>query len=243
MKAPAAIDFNEPNSAKHVGVELESTATSLAVRVGGSLAITDRATLEQAVIDRDQIGDAIKRVQEFFAPLKQMADKLHKAICAREREILDPLRKVDEQKAGAIREFNAAEQRERRRREEEEAAARRRDDEARAAAEAAQLEQQGEHELAAAVVAEAIAAPAPVVTLPDATAGVVTFTRRWHWKYQHGPANVAKTPPQLVMRTLALVPKEFLMLDEKKVGAYARSMKSSGHIPGVDIYYTDEPNR
>jgi hypothetical protein len=187
--------------------------------------------------------DAIKRVEEFFKPLKAMADQLHKALCSREREILEPLRSADVAKVDAIKRYHLTEQRERQRRQDAEAEARRRDDQDRAAIEAARLEEQGEHALAAAVVEEAIAAPTPVVVYPDPVAAVVSFTRRWKWKYQHGPADITKTPPQLVARALALVPKEFLCLDEKKVGAYARSMKTTGHIPGIDIYAVDEPNR
>jgi hypothetical protein len=240
---PAVVDFNEPNSAARVGGELASTALSLSERVRQTPPITDLVSLEQAALDRELLGDAMKRVEEFFRPLKSMANALHKALCDRERDILEPLRSADREKIDAIKVFHAVEQRERRRREEAEAEARRREDQDRAALEAVRLEMQGEHALAAAVVEEAIAAPTPVVVHRDEVAAVVSFTRRWKWKYQHGPADISKTPPPLITRTLALVPKEFLCLDEKKVGAYARSMKASGRIPGIDIYADDEPNR
>jgi hypothetical protein len=243
MKITNAVDFNEPTSAARVGSELQSTALSLSERVRQTADVTDLVSLEQAALDRQALGDAIKRVEEFFKPLKAMADQLHKALCSREREILEPLRSADVAKVDAIKRYHLTEQRERQRRQDAEAEARRRDDQDRAAIEAARLEEQGEHALAAAVVEEAIAAPTPVVVYPDPVAAVVSFTRRWKWKYQHGPADITKTPPQLVARALALVPKEFLCLDEKKVGAYARSMKTTGHIPGIDIYAVDEPNR
>ena len=31
--------------------------------------------------------------------------------------------------------------------------------------------------------------------------------------------------------------------DEVKIGAYVRSMKESAKIPGIDVYYVDEPVR
>lgn len=239
----SVVDFNEPTSASRVGGELATTALSLAMRVRQTATVIDVVSLEQAALDRQALGDAMKRVEEFFRPLKAMAHQLHAALCDREREILEPLRTADREKVDAIKVFHVTEQRERLRRQEAEAEARRRDDQDRAALEAAKLEQQGEHALAAAVVEEAIAAPTPVVVYPDPVAEVVSFTRYWRWKYQHGPTDITKTPPALITRTLALVPKEFLCLDEKKIGAYARSMKASGHIPGIDIYATDEPKR
>jgi len=54
---------------------------------------------------------------------------------------------------------------------------------------------------------------------------------------------VKDTPPDVLRRAIAKLPIEFLTADEKKIGAYVRSMKGSGAIPGVDIFYIDEPNR
>jgi hypothetical protein len=242
MKATATIPV-DLDSARRVGLDLESTAESLAVRVRQTAAVTDRISLEQARTDREMIGALMLRVAEFFRPMKAMAHQLHATICAREKEILEPLARVDREKVDAIKAFNDAEERERRRLEAEESGRRKREEESRAEAEAAALEKQGEHELAAAVIAEAIAAPAPVVVLPSATAGVVTFTRRYHWKFAGGPKVIAQTPPDLIRRAMALLPEEFKTIDEKKVGAYVRSMKTSARIAGLDIYYEDEPRR
>src|SRR5882724_276818 len=96
------IDFIDPSKANGVGTELATTTTSLVSRLSTTPAvIRDTAGLEQAVLDRQTIGDAIKRVEEFFAPFKQMAHRLHKALCDRESEILTPLRKVDGDKRTA----------------------------------------------------------------------------------------------------------------------------------------------
>jgi hypothetical protein len=237
------IDMTRPEAARLVGLQLESTALSTVDRMRASLAITDRASLEQVTEDRATVYALIKRAEEFFKPLKALAHQLHANLCARETEILAPLRAVDREQADAIRMFHAAEERARRAREAELAEAQRVEDEARAAAAAAEYERSGEHATAAAVLAEAIAAPPPVVVLPDPNRDLVSFTRRWKWKYAGGPADVTKTPPEIMRRTLAIVPEEFKTLDEKKVGAFARSMKSSGRIPGIEIYPVDEPNR
>jgi hypothetical protein len=237
------LDAIRPEAARLVGLQLESTALSTVDRMRGSLAITDRASLEQVTEDRATVYALIKRAEEFFKPLKALAHQLHANLCARESEILAPLRAVDREQADAIRVFHAAEERERRAREAAIAEEQRREDEARAAAAAADYERSGEHATAAAVLAEAIAAPPPVVVLPDPNRDLVSFTRRWKWRYAGGPSDISKTPPEIVRRTLAILPEEFKMADEKKIGAYARSMKSSGRIPGVEIFATDEPNR
>ena len=99
--------------------------------------------------------------------------------------------------------------------------------------------------MAAAVLAEAIAAPAPVVVLPDATKAVdgLKFVRRWLWRYAGGPADLKQTPPAVLARTMQLIPREYLCVDEKKVGAIARSSKGTIKIPGIEIYFVDEPVR
>ena len=108
--AAKVIDFIDPSKAKDVGRELESTTASLATRLT-TTTVTDLPSLEQAVTDRQALGEAIKRVEEFFSPFKQMAHRLHKALCDRETEILAPLRRVDFVKREAITEFKAAQDR------------------------------------------------------------------------------------------------------------------------------------
>jgi hypothetical protein len=244
MKADApAVDWNRPDMARTVGGPLEATALSLVERARGSLVVTDRASLEQAKLDRSAVYEAIGRVEEFFAPLKAMAHGLHAALCKREREILDPLKTIDAQQAHAIRQYHEAEERDRRRREIELAEALRVEREAQAAREAADYERTGEHALAAAVLAEAIAAPPVVVAIADPNNDLVTFRRVWKWKYAGGPVEVGKTPPHIVERSLALLPESLKCPDEKKIGAYVRSMKTSTAIPGIEIYCTEVPNR
>ena len=65
-----------------------------------------------------------------------------------------------------------------------------------------------DHELAEAVLAEAIDAPPTVVSLPDATKTVagLKFRRRWLWRYAGGPKNVTDTPQAVVARTMAIIP-------------------------------------
>jgi len=228
----AVLDVTQPEqSANSVGTELAVTTQALTTRL--ALApITDTASLERAVEDRRAIGDAAKRVEEFFAPLKQLAHKLHKALCDRENAITGPLLQLDGQKKAAISAFKRAQDELRFQRERELAEQRRKEDQARAADEAAALETAGEPELAAAVLAEAIAAPVPVVSIVDATKAVVKFRRIWKWKYSTDEA-----------RALQLIPREFLCVDTVRLNKYATAMRESGKVPGVTFYYEDSPIR
>ena len=54
---------------------------------------------------------------------------------------------------------------------------------------------------------------------------------------------IAQTSPTLIARTLALLPREFLCADERKIQAYVTAMAETGKIPGIDIYAVDEPVR
>jgi len=227
------IDFNRPDAVATAGRELDTTSSMLVATLADRGPIATDADLAQAVADRRRIGDAIKAVEAFFAPIKSMAHQLHVALCTREKVILAPLLKLDDSMRGAMTAYNVAEAKARRQREAALADEQRRDREARAVTEAAQLERAGEVAMAAAVVAEAIAAPAPVVVLPDTVAAVATFRKVWKWRYVGGDK----------ARAMALLPRDFLMPDEVKIGAYARSMKTSGDVPGIEFYAEDVPVR
>ena len=240
----AGLDFN-PELVGTVGSELADTTMSLARQLRSDVVIRDAVDLEQAVMDRQRIGDAIKQVDEFFKPLTQAAYRMHGLLCDRRNDIRAPLEKVDQVLRTAIADFKRAADREREEQERERAEQQRRDDHEQAAAEAAALESSGQPELAASVLSEAIAAPLPVVTLPDVTKTVVglKFRRYYRWRYANGPTDITKTPGPVVARTMALVPREFLVVDVKKITAYGNAMKEAAKIPGITFYFVDEPIR
>lgn len=61
---------------------------------------------------------------------------------------------------------------------------------------------------------------APV--LPAAPPKVSGLSSRQVWKYR--------------VKNLSLVPREYLMLDEKKTGGVVRAMKADTNIPGIEVY-------
>jgi hypothetical protein len=229
------IDFNQPETATTAGGELVASTSALVSRLAGPPAIVTVAEAEAAVTDRHELGAAIKTVEAFFAPLKSLAHQLHKGLCDRESAILRPLQRLDDEKRRALGDFKAAQDRARRERERALVEAQRQEREAAAVAEAGILERAGEHAIAAAVVNEAIAAPAPVVVLLDVTKTIadLKFRRVWKWRY------VGDDPA----RALALLPREYLTADERKISAHATSMKASASIPGIEFYCDDLPVR
>lgn len=207
------------------------------------VAVVDGPSLEQAVAVRAAIGALDTEAVNYFAPEKARYFALHKAACAREKEVRAPLLALDAKVADAMRVFHAEATRQREAEERRLAEQARQEAEARATAEAAAFEQAGDTQMATAVLEEALQASPPVVALPNVTAGIATFVRRYLWRYRGGPNELAETPPAIVTRTLALIPREFCTVDERKLGIYARAMKGAGKVPGIEFYHVDDPRR
>jgi len=232
MTAPV-LDVMQPETANALAPDLETDARQLTV-------LATIATVEElttAVADRQRIADLRKRVVDYFAPLKSMAYQLHRKICDRENAIVAPLDARDRLVRDAMANFKRAQDDQRLALERAEQDRRRREDHARALHEASILESAGHADIAAAIVDDAITAPPPAVTLPDPVRNVsgLKFRKVWKWRYAGTAADRE--------RVLKLIPREFLAVDEVKVNSYVRSMKSSGSIPGIEIYSVDEPVR
>lgn len=204
-----------------------STRDVLAFVEANKVVVTDMATLAQANAVRKAIGEKQKAIAAQLAKPKQWADSLHKWFCSLERAALAPLQILDNFERAQITAFNDEMTRVRAAREQAIAEARRLADQARATSEAAALERAGEHQLAAAVVAEAIAAPPPHVVLPNEVKAVQSFRRRWTFEVVDESE----------------VPREFCAIDTVKLGRYATAMKDSAKVPGVRFFYVDDPVR
>ncbi len=205
----------------------QSTREVLQFVENNKIAVTDMATLARANAVRKAIGEKQKSIAAQLAKPKQWADSLHKWFCSLERAALAPLQILDNYERAQITAFNDEMTRVRVAREQAIAEARRLADQARATSEAAALERAGEHQLAAAVVAEAIAAPPPHVVLPNEVKAVQSFRRRWTFEVVDESE----------------VPRDFCVIDTVKLGRYAVAMKDSAKVPGVRFFYVDDPVR
>ena len=146
--------------------------------------VVDVMTFQQADAILGVLKLRIDKLHEIFDPICQAADKAHKQAVATRKEQIDPLERLKDQIGRQASGWRAEQERlrlaEQQRLQEE---ARRQEDAQRLAA-AAQAEQEGEHDLAAAILDEAVTAPTPTVILPRATPKLAhtSFTTRYKAK-------------------------------------------------------------
>lgn len=171
------------------------------------------------------IAKTRKEVEGTFGPIKTKQYEAWKEAVAQENKFLDPLDKATSLVKGKIGGYLAEQERIRRAEEDHQREIARREAEARAMAEAAELERQGENHAAEQVIQEAVSAPPPVVVVPKAVAKQVGIAPRTVWKFR--------------VVDSAKVPREYLSVDEQKIGQIVRAMKEMAKIPGVEVYSED----
>ena len=148
-----------------------------------------------------------------------LAHKTHKAIKALQNDLLGPVttarKKVKQLMAG----YDA--EQERLRREEEARLQKEADKQAEEAAlrAAEAAEAAGDSEVAEAILEAPVAAP-PVI-LPSSTPKTgVSFREVWKFR----------------VTDEKLIPRQYMMPDEKKIGGVVRAMKDGTQIPGIEVY-------
>lgn len=177
------------------------------------ITISDAATREIACNFLKAVKARIKQVTEFWSEPKKKAADAHKAICEQEKKFLQPLRDAEAKVKEKIGVFDLAERK--RLQEEEE---RRRQDAMAAMSLAVEAEKSGNTAAAREAIAIAAMESAQVEVVPK-SAGVTT---RYEWR-----ARVVDP---------ILIPRMFLMVDEKALQAYAKSTKGKSVVPGVEFY-------
>lgn len=212
--------------------ELQTEALTTVERAN-ALTVVDNDTRELAAELGRAVAGLYKRAEEWFAPMKRLAAQAHREICNKEKTVLDPLETAKRYLSGQVGRYDQAQ--ERRRREEEA----RQQEAARQTAEAEALRMAQETALVDAIALEAAGdtetaekvlnnpVPLPVVVVPPVvvprtvpkTAGVATAVT---WRFRI-------TNPDLV-------PNDYKLIDEKKIGQVVRAMKNLTNIPGVEPY-------
>jgi molecular chaperone DnaK (HSP70) len=194
--------------------------------------VTDAASYQRVGERLVDVATHRKDVEAWFKPLKDWFYRAHRMVCDRETEVLAPLRRFESD--GKENRLRLERAEERRRREEEQRLAEeaRRAEQERLQREAELLEQRGEPELAAQVMEEAIAVPAPVITVASILPTTKGISSRENWKWRP----IGGDTPQARARAEKLVPREYMSLDEKKLNAYAKAHGASARIPGIEFY-------
>jgi seryl-tRNA synthetase len=178
------------------------------------------------------IKDLRKQIDSTFDPIIKKQHEAHKEAVAQKKKVDAPLVEAEGIIKPRIASWNAEQERIRR---EEEARLReiaRKEEEERRLAEALAAEEEAKRngasrEEAAAEVETILNEPvyvAPVI-VPKSTPrvqGISTVTR---WKFR------------VVNPTV--VPREYLVVDEQKIGGVVRAMKDATNIPGIEVYSED----
>lgn len=166
---------------------------------------------------------AIKLIDNLFDPHIAQLYQAHKSGVSLKKKFSDPLLalvKEDDQKMMSFREVQrriAA-----KKEEELQAAARRKaEDEQLALAEA--LHRDGQTEEAEMVIQEETVVPTVIVPPEIPKSDELKFTRYWKFRVVNKDQ----------------VPRDFLTVDEVKLGQYARMQKENAKISGVEFFYTE----
>ena len=161
-----------------------------------------------------------KKITDTFKPIKQKMDAAKQEVLDQERAADAPLKEAEALLSPQIIAWNREQER---LRQAEEARLReeaRKQEEERRLQEAILAEQHGQKEEAEAIM-ETPVQVAPVV-VPKSVPKVSGMSIRDNWKFK--------------ITNEKLIPREYLKVDEVKIGQVVRALKSATTIPGVEVY-------
>jgi hypothetical protein len=189
-----------------------------------AIKVTDADSYSLAVDLGKQVKDRRRSVEQFFTPMKQAQDAAKRVILDAERKALSPLQTAEAHLQQQVTNYRIEQERmdrQRRQQAQEEESARikqAREREAEAARAA------GREKLAIAI--EKAPIDTPKVNVPSSLPAVGRITRRKVWKFK--------------VVDPALVPAEFLIPDEKKIGERVREQQEQCAIPGIEVWAEDK---
>lgn len=204
-------ETTEVADARAMGITTIQRATELAK------GICDSETLNKAADFLLEIKRRRKQWAEFNKPAKQKLDVLKKELLDRERQIDEPLERAENQiLKPAMSQFTVEE--DRKRKDEEDrlrAEAKKKEEDARLR-DAQTMADDGHGELADEILAAPVVVAPVVVPRMETPAGI---SYREVWKFEVLDPNA--------------VPREYLTIDEKKIGGVVRALKGETRIPGI----------
>lgn len=158
----------------------------------------------------------------FDEPIKA-AHMAHKSMLEAKKKHEAPLSMAEVVVKGKMSRWTTEQERIRREQEAQLREQARREEEDRRLREAEELERQGEAEAAQELVSAPVATP--TVVIPKSVPKVEGISTRRTWKFR--------------IVNESIIPRDYLMPDEKKIGGVARSMGEAARIPGVEVYAED----
>jgi hypothetical protein len=191
-----------------------------AVSQAQALVVATPAAYVQAAETRKAIKALLNQIDLTFDPVIKAAHLAHKEAVAAKKKHQEPLEQADRIIGQKRMAYDAEQERIRRQKEAELQALAQKQAEDAALAEAAMAEAAGDTETAEQIIQEPVVA-APVF-VPSAVPVVSGQVVRENWK-----ARVVNAQ---------LVPREYLVVDEKALNALARALKDRAKVPGVEFY-------
>lgn len=208
---------NDLTSKPEVQEIVQTSETLLAVGTAYSVA---------SAADYQVAGDELKRVKDAQKKLDALRKSMTQPLDAAKKAILDFFRTPEEKLARAESGIKRAmlafsEEEERKRREiQARAEAEARKERERLEKQAAKAAEKGQVEKAA-VLEQAAAATVAPIAMPE-PARVTGVSTREVWRFE--------------VVDPALVPRDYLAVDEKKIGGVVRALKGDTRIPGVRVW-------
>jgi hypothetical protein len=192
-----------------------------------------------AVADLERrLGAYVEKYEPLFAESTDFAHKAWKAACRIYDVFIDGPKGLQKQCKRLRGVYEKKEEDGRRERERQIAEEETRKERERLAREAKLLERQGQKDMAAAVRATPVVAPA--ISLPRAVpqvSGVASTRSNWTWRIA-GCTDIfgGRKNKDARKRAASLAPRQFLDLDDAAITAHVKNNRSATRIPGIEVY-------
>jgi hypothetical protein len=207
---------------------LSTNANSFLEQAKQQKAISNDAQLQAVGHELVRIKDVRAQVVELFADPKKKAHEAHKAICDSESKLLKPLNEAESTYSRMMSAYRielqrkAEEERLRSQREAEEKV--RKEREALLAKAEKQLDIGNDEKAAELIEKSEQVIPIPTFDISYEPPKVAGLNFKSNWTFEVIDINQ--------------VPREYMMVDEKKIGAVVKAMKKDTNIPGIKVYDT-----
>ncbi|MHB8109694.1 MAG: hypothetical protein ACYDHW_06650 [Syntrophorhabdaceae bacterium] len=188
-----------------------------------SIKIIDADTYSQAGEVLVTIKGLRKEIGAAFDPIIKKAHEAHKEAKAQKDKAEAPLIEAENILKPAISAYDREQERIRREEEARQREIARKAEEERRLQEALQAEKEGDAAAAQAIIEEPVYVP-PVV-IEKTTPKVQGISKQTIWKFR--------------IVNESLIPRDYMMADQVKIGGVVRATKGSIKIPGVEIYSED----
>ena len=185
-----------------------------------ALVVTTDEEYSEAGVFLGGVKRLLRRIGEQLDGPVQKAHEAHKAMTTLRNDLTGPCKKAETLVKGKMREYALAQSRKAADEQRQLEAEARKEEEARQEAEAEALDADGRTEEAVAILDTPIVVAPPVPTIKPPTAEGVSMRENW----KHEVIDPTK------------VPRAFLTPDDKHLASYAKSMKSTGVVPGVRFW-------